>query len=67
MQKLSEYFDPYNPEHMDAWLVTEQTGALPVTFPPADVTIDLNWQIVVVAKMMRAWTDNYTGKSIVAW
>jgi hypothetical protein len=54
-KQLHEFFDVYNPEHLKAYLILQDTGMWPRGFIPADVEVETNWQFYLMAKFTDAW------------
>lgn len=54
---ITEWFDPYNKDHVRAYRHLEKNGAWPVGFVPDDVTVrgDGLWNLELVGKMAQAW------------
>lgn len=52
---LTEYFDPYNIDHIKAYRHLEKYGFWPEDFIPEDIEIENNWQISLLNKMAKAW------------
>lgn len=61
---LSEYFDPHNMVHVQAWKFLCEHGMWPPAFwnEIDSMTIDNGWQIAVAAKMADAWVKHMLGE-----
>jgi hypothetical protein len=57
--KIEEFFDPYNPEHIDAFATLSETGSWPEGF--ADhCRFDPCWLVALLGKLSQAWVDAVT-------
>lgn len=59
---ISEWFDPYNHEHMVAYRCLCDTGMWPVDFIPDNIYLPPGWQMLVINKMADAWLEYMTEK-----
>lgn len=57
--RLRDWFDPYNKEHMEAFVHLNETGNWPDNFLPVDIEILPNWQLVLIGKMADCWLEHY--------
>ena len=52
---FSEWFDPYNIEHIKAYKHLQDKGLWPEGFVPAEIEMDNRWQFKIWAKMADCW------------
>lgn len=57
-EKLGVWFDPYNMDHIAAYLHLQDNGRWPVGFLPNDVTCENLWQITIANKLADAWVKH---------
>jgi len=55
--KFTEWFDPNNIEHIQAYKHLQNTGAWPNGFKLNDIFPENNWQILLAFKLANAWVD----------
>ena len=55
---FSDFFDPYNPEHIEACKECFKTGTWPAGFIPENVTMGNIWQMEMLSAMANAWLKN---------
>jgi hypothetical protein len=56
--KFSEWFDPDNQEHLQAYRKLQDEGIWPHWFTkPKDVELESTWQILIAFKMANRWID----------
>jgi hypothetical protein len=55
--KITEFFDPYNMEHIKVYKELITHGFLPNGFAPEDIEYDNAWQVLIAFKMAGAWTE----------
>ena len=54
-ERLDEWFNPHNPEHMQAYEVLCDTGAWPEGFVPPTIEVPIFAIQGIQAKMAAAW------------
>jgi hypothetical protein len=52
---ITEYFDPTNKEHLQAFRTLQETGTWPNNFPPQDCTFSSIWQIEIYSKIANIY------------
>ena len=52
---ISEFFDPYNDEHIKAYVYLTKNGFWPENFIPENCKMSNIWQLEVMNKMVDAW------------
>lgn len=57
MKLLTNWFNPYNRQHLRAYHHLRETGTWPDGFPPDDVEIPLMWHYGLANKMADLWVD----------
>ena len=55
MKSFIKWFDPYNSDHINAYVHLQKTGNWPVGFVPDDVEMESWWFAGIIAKMADAW------------
>lgn len=55
--KISEWFDPCNMEHLKAYSFLEDNGFWPDNFILKDLKMDADWQYLIRFKMAEAWLN----------
>ena len=55
MEKFSDWFDPYNYEHLKAFSYLCDTGTWPKGFIPNTVELGSLWRFIAVSSMATAW------------
>lgn len=55
--KISEFFDPWDVEHLKAYRYLEKTGRWPDGFLPADIECPSGWEFWVRDKIIQCWLD----------
>lgn len=63
--KITEFFDPYNMEHIKAYEEMLIHGFLPNGFAPEDIEYDNAWQVLIAFKMAGAWTEQVLTGNVV--
>jgi len=56
-QSVADWFDPNDPVHMGLWIHLEKTGVFRREGLPEDLEFPINWQIMIIAKLARYWTN----------
>lgn len=56
--KILDFFDIYNIDHLDAYLVLNKTGTWPEDFLPKNITFCPAWQIGLAGRMALAWAEH---------
>jgi len=64
MEKFSDWFDPYDFNHISAFSYLRDTGHWPEGFIPDNIDMGNIWQFDVVAKIAAAWVDHMMEKRI---
>lgn len=59
-KSIIDWFNPSDPAHMRIWITMEKTGVFSRDNVPDGIEFPINWQIMIVAKIARAWTNLYT-------
>lgn len=54
-QKIHEWFDVHNDEHLNAWRHLEKNGSWPDAFIPHDVEFDTGWQFAIAMKLVSEY------------
>ena len=54
-ENFSNWFDPYNPEHMKAYEHLCKVGSWPFGFSPDGCEMSMLWIAEIQAKMAQAW------------
>lgn len=66
MKELSEWFDPYNQRHVEAWAEAQRNCAWPDWFfgmlENDGVFIDEHWFVRIPSKLAKAWVDSVLNK-----
>ena len=61
IEKLLDFFDPYNQEHLNAYKYLQDMGTWPEDFYnlmiERDIPLPPNWQIIIQSKIADAWID----------
>ena len=55
---ITEWFDPYNNDHLRAWDHLATTGTWPEGFIPKHVVLTPNWQVKIAFAMAKAWVED---------
>jgi len=55
--KFSEFFNPKDIKHIEAYLYLNEHGYLPDGFVPKECKMDNNWQMAIMAKMALAYAN----------
>lgn len=54
---FSDWFDPYNEEHLKAYNHLHSKGWWPENFIPNDVVMDNYWELFIKTKIINAWLN----------
>ena len=57
-----EWFDPYNKEHLKAYLHLKNEGCWPRNFLPKDIVIPLGWGYMLESKLAKEWINSQLSK-----
>jgi len=63
--ELTEFFNPYNVDHIQAYKVLGETGAWPKDFLPEGVIISPVWNMILAAKCTNAWVEQVLAGHVV--
>lgn len=56
-QKIEDWFDIHNDDHLIAWRHLQKTGTWPEDFLPKDIVIDNLWQVEIVSKIANEYVS----------
>jgi len=62
---ITEWFDPYNVEHVIAYKYLRDNGVWPGGFLPADVERRNFWNIIIKNKIVDAWVEQVLAGHVV--
>jgi hypothetical protein len=54
---IKDFFNPYNVDHLKAYIHLNETGFWPKGFIPEGMEFDSFWQILIAIKMANAWLN----------
>lgn len=65
-KSFCEWFDPYNPKHLEAYKHLQDTGFWPEDFwkEAGSRFIETNWQLMINSKLANAWIDSKVAKDV---
>lgn len=55
--KFSDWFDPYNIEHIRAYCYLHEKAYWPEGFKPKHVKTDIYWEANIKTKIINAWIN----------
>ena len=55
---FTEWFDPYNVEHIRAYFTLQHTGMFPTDFLPVSIYMEPSWQAILAFKLANCWIDH---------
>ena len=57
---ISDFFDPYNMDHIEAYHHLCQTGMWPKGFIPEELKLEFesSWQFIIMNKLAEAWVGH---------
>jgi hypothetical protein len=64
MANITDFFDPHNKDHIEAWKHLCKTGCWPENFLPEDIVIDYLWQYQVTSKLASEYVKAFDSGKI---
>jgi len=58
LKKFSDWFDPWNINHIKAYRHLQTVGMWPEDFIPKDIYMDIYWQLNIHRKMAELWVGS---------
>ena len=63
--EITEFFDPYNMEHIKAYKTLMEKGTGPANFLPEGIIFSIAWHEVLTHKMANAWVEQVLAGNVV--
>lgn len=63
--KITEFFDPYNMEHIKAYKRLITHGSWQEGFLPEDIEYSTGWQAILAFKMANVWVEQVLAGNVV--